>query len=343
MKTKGQPRSDAGKLHFMKRRTVVLLLILVVMGAGWGMTQPLSKIAVSEGYRHFGLVFWQLALGAVSLALFRCFEVRGPKENPTRRRLLFRWPSLRLDAAALRVYVFIALIGTVLPNSASYEAIRHLPSGLVSILLSLVPMFAFPIAMALGNEKFETSRLMGLLLGLAGVLLIVAPEASLPERAMVAFIPLALVAPFFYGLEGNAVAKWGTAGLSPVDVLYGASVTGALIALPLAAFTGQFIDPRPPWALADLAIVLAALIHVVVYTAYVWMVGAAGPIFAVQVSYLVTGFGVLWATLILQESYSGWIWGAMALILTGVFLVQPRAEDPLAAVDRPDTLDRKSR
>lgn len=326
-------------------RTTVLLLILAMMGAGWGLTQPLSKIAVSEGYRHFGLVFWQLALGAFMLGAFRCFDLRKglPGNGKSSPRVRLRWPTLRLDAAALRVYILIALIGTVLPNSASYEAIRHLPSGLVSILLSLVPMFAFPIAMAFGNERFEFPRFLGLLLGLAGVLLIVMPEASLPERAMVAFIPLALIAPFFYGLEGNVVAKWGTAGLSPVDVLYGASVSGALIALPLAVMSGQFIDPRPPWLLPDLAIVLAALIHVFVYTAYVWMVGVAGPIFAVQVSYLVTGFGVLWAALILGESYSGWIWGAMALILTGVFLVQPRHEDPLAVDDRPDTIDGRSR
>lgn len=106
----------------------------------------------------------------------------------------------------MQVYVVIALIGTVLPNSAGYEAIRHLPSGLVSILLSMVPIFAFPIALAFGNERFEPVRLGGLLLGLVGVLLLAAPEASLPERAMVLFIPLALVAPAFYGLEGNIVA-----------------------------------------------------------------------------------------------------------------------------------------
>ena len=103
------------------------------------------------------------------------------------------WP--RTDRPALLVYLLIALIGTVLPNSTSYEAARHLPAGLISILLSLVPLFAFPIALALGNEKFSVARAAGLGLGLAGVILIVAPEASLPERAMVAFIPIALIAP----------------------------------------------------------------------------------------------------------------------------------------------------
>ena len=46
-----------------------------------------------------------------------------------------------------------------------------------------------------------------------------------------------------------------------------------------------------------------AAIHVTVYCSYVWMVGRAGAIFAVQVSYLVTCFGVFWAMLILGERF----------------------------------------
>ena len=280
---------------------------LALMGAGWGVTQPLAKIAVSAGYRHIGLIFWQMVIGALVMALIQVVR---------RRRLVLTGPAIRL-------YALIALIGTLLPNSATYEALRYLPSGLISILLSLVPLFAFPIAILLGNEKFKWVRFSGLALGLAGVLLIVGPQASLPEGAMVVFIPLALIAPFFYGLEGNIVAKWGLGGLQPVDVLFGASIVGAVLAFPVAVASGQFIDPRGPWGAPEIALIISSIIHVLVYTAYVWMVGRAGPVFAVQVSYLVTGFGVGWAMLILGESYSVWVWAAMAVILGGVFLVQP--------------------
>ncbi|MYA87001.1 MAG: DMT family transporter [Boseongicola sp. SB0662_bin_57] len=292
----------------MSRNLILPFLALLIAGAGWGLTQPLAKIAVSEGYRQFGLVFWQMTIGAVAL---------GTLQAVRRRRI-------RRDAPALLVYLQIALVGTVIPNSASYEAIRHLPSGLVSVLLSFVPMFAFPIALAFRVERFVLTRLLGLCLGLAGVLLIVGPEASLPERAMVAFVPLALIAPFFYGLESNLIAKWGTAGLDPVDALFGALVLGSAITFPLAQATGQFIDPRPPWALPDMALLAASLVHVMAYCIYVWMVGRAGALFAVQVSYLVTGFGVFWAMLLLGEIYSIWIWAAICLMLLGVFLVQPR-------------------
>ena len=212
-------------------------------------------------------------------------------------------------------------------------------AGLVmpGLVLSLVPMFAFPIALGLGNERFAPLRFLGLVLGLAGVVLIVGPEASLPDRAMVAFVPLALVAPFFYGLEGNIVARWGVAGLGPVEVLFGASLVGTALALPLAIVSGQFIDPRAPYGAPDLALVMSSVIHVTVYTAYVWMVGRAGPVFAVQVSYLVTGFGVLWAMILLGEMYSSWVWSAMGVMLLGMFLVQPTKPDALALADRAKT------
>jgi drug/metabolite transporter (DMT)-like permease len=282
---------------------------LFVMGAGWGLTQPLGKMAVDGGYRQFGLVFWQVVISGVILGVL----------------CLLRGKSLKFSSNQLWVCTIIAMIGTVLPGAGSYTALVYLPSGLVSILLSLVPMLAFPVAVLLGNEKFQWSRLTGLALGLCGVLLIVLPEASLPDRAMVAYIPIAIIAPLFYAVEGNYVARWGTAGLDPLQLLFGASVIAALISGPIALWQGQFINPLVPYGLAEWALIGSAVIHAAVYSAYVWLVGRAGPVFAVQVSYLVTAFGVVWAMWLLGERYSLWVWAAFAILLIGLALVQPRA------------------
>jgi drug/metabolite transporter (DMT)-like permease len=293
-----------------------LFAMLACLGAGWGLTQPLTKIAVSEGYRQFGLIFWQLAITAALVGGVALLTGR----------------TLPLTRPALRCYLIIALVGTVLPNAASYQAAVYLPSGILSILLSLIPMLALPLALALGNDTFQWRRIAGLGLGLVGVLLIALPETSLPDRAMLAFLPLALIAPFFYAFEGNYVARWGTAGLDPVQVMAGASITGLVIALPLALLSGQWIDPRGPWERPDHALVLASVIHAGVYTGYVWIVGRAGAVFAAQVSYLVTGFGVIWAMVLLEERYSLWVWAAFGVMIVGLVLVQPRprlASDPI--------------
>lgn len=287
--------------------------LLALLGAGWGITQPLSKIAVSTGHGPLGLVFWQLVIGAVLMGGI----------------VFARGGGLSFSGRTLRLYVLIALIGTVVPNSAGFKAIAHLPAGVISVLLALIPMIAFPIALGLGLERFSLRRFAGLSAGLGGVMLLVLPEASLPDPAMLAWIPLALVAPLCYAFEGNYVAKWGTEGLDAIEVLFGASLVGAVIALPLALGSGQFIIPLRPWGAPEWALVASSCIHTFVYATYVWLVGRAGAVFAVQVSYLVTGFGVLWAMLLLGESYSHWIWAALGLMLLGLFLVQPRPRQAL--------------
>lgn len=140
----------------------------------------------------------------------------------------------------------------------------------------------------------------------------------------VAFVALALVGPILYAIEGNVVAKWRAGGLDAVTLLLGASIIGTALALPLALISGAWIDPRGTWAGPEWALITSSLINAFVYTGYVWMVGRAGATFAAQVSYLVTGFGVIWAMLILGESYSGVVWAALGLMLAGLFLVQPR-------------------
>ncbi|PWK60962.1 DMT family transporter [Roseicyclus mahoneyensis] len=282
--------------------------ILVLCGAAWGLGQPFAKIAVSEGYRHFGIIFWQFAIGAALLGAINL--ARGGRLPTASHHLAF--------------YTIIALIGTLLPNSASYTAAIHLPSGILSIVLSLIPMLAFPIALAWGMDRFSAARLTGLVLGLCAILLIAAPQSSLPDRAMVWWLPLALIAPLFYAVEGNFVARYGTGGLDALQVLLGASLVGMVFAGPLALMTGQFISPLPPWGLPDLAIVASSITHALAYTAYVWLVTRAGSVFAAQVSYLVTGFGILWAKLILGETYSPWVWAAALLMMAGLVLVQPR-------------------
>jgi len=52
-----------------RREVVLFSAFLVLMGAGWGATQPLTKIAVSTGYGPYGLLVWQQVLGAALMGL----------------------------------------------------------------------------------------------------------------------------------------------------------------------------------------------------------------------------------------------------------------------------------
>ncbi|MGC1496409.1 MAG: DMT family transporter [Sulfitobacter sp.] len=301
----------------MTRREILLYsAFLIVMGAGWGITQPFTKIAVSTGYGHFGLVFWQMVIGALLMGAI----------------CLVRRVALPLNMRALRLYLILAMVGTVLPNSISYQAAVFLPAGIMSLLISTVPMFAFVIALMLGNDHFRWRRLFGLFFGLIGVLLIVAPAVDLGLNIPVGWAAMYLATALFYAFEGNYVNKWGTEGLNPFQVMLGASLIGVCIMTPLTFVTGQFITPLWPMNTAQLALVAGSVVHVFVYASYVWLVGRAGAVFAVQVSYMVTGFGLIWANLILGEAYAPTIWVALAAMFIGMYFVQPRPKVTLAVV-----------
>lgn len=291
------------------RETLISVLALLMVGAGWGITMPLTKIAVSSGYPHFGLIFWQLAIGVVVMSVLGLMTGR----------------HLPFNAKVLRVYVTLAVIGTVLPNSISYQAAVHLPSGVLSILLSMIPIWAFPIALLLSLDRFEWRRFAGLGAGFAAVLMIVLPGAEMSGVIPAFWVFAALTVGLFYAFEGNYVAKWGTAGLDPLQVLWGASLVGLCIVTPIVALSGQWISPLRPFTIVEFAHVGSSVTHVLVYAGYVWLVGRTGPVFAVQVSYLVTIFGVFWAKLILSEAYPPAVWLALGMVMLGMYMVRPRS------------------
>lgn len=295
----------------------IFYLALVVIGATWGLTFPISKIAVSTGYQPYGILVWQQT-GTLML---------------TAAILVPRRKSLRLMWRYAGLYVGVSLLGSVLSGYFSYTAAAQLPAGVMAIVIALVPLFSLPIALAMGFEKFAWIRVLGLGFGALAVVVLVAPSSSLPDPGKAIFVLVAMLATLAYGLEGNFLEwfKLRRAGKlpDPFHILFGASVVGLAVSLPLSLMSGQFIDPLKPWAGPEWAIVGISLLSTLAYGGYIWLIGRTGPVFAAQVSYLVTGFGVVSSILWLGETYSGWIWLALVLIMAGLFMVQPgeRAAD----------------
>ena len=282
--------------------------VLVAIGIVWGSTVPLTKVAVSTGHQPLGLIFWQMFIATVVLSAIT----------------MARRITIDLNRTTLFFFLVIGLLGTIIPNSFSYLAASHLPAGVMGIVIAAVPMFALVIALGLRIERPSFRRSIGVLLGAAAVVLLVAPDTSLPDPGKAVFVLVALVAPFCYGAEGNYIAVRAPVGVDPIVTLLGASALGCLISWPLAVGTGGWVNLFAPWSAPEWALLLSSGCHVVAYTSYIWLVGKAGPVFASQVAYVVTVSAVFLSSLVLNETYSGWVWSAMALMLAGLALVQPR-------------------
>ena len=282
-----------------------------MLGAAWGGTIPLMKVAVSTGHQPLGLIFWQLVVSVIVLAFVQMFSGDWPKIN---RQMIF-------------YFVVIGLLGTILPNSFSYLAAANLPGGVMSIMIATVPMFTLVMALMLKLEQPSLIRLMGVVIGFAAMLMLILPDTSLPDPSKALFILVAVVAPVCYAGEANYVALKAPAGSDPISTVFFSSAIGIGIVAPMAFVSDQWIDPTAQFGNPEWALVASAVIHAVTYCAYLWLIRFGGPVFSVQMAYPVTLSGVFLSMYFLNESYSGWVWGALIAVILGLVLVQPREHE----------------
>ena len=291
-----------------------LTIILLIVGVSWGLTAPLSKIAVSTGHHYLGLLIWQIIIMILSLGLIQ----------------IFRKKKLPLNLNCFWRYVLVALLGTILPSSIMYKAYFHLQSGIMSILVSIVPMIAFLLVLVLKMEKFEIRRFLGVLFGIFAIILIVFPKLDLGYLVEVGWILLALLSPLCYAIEGVWINKIGIAKLDPIEVILGASILGFFILMPIVALNGYWVTPYRAWGPAEFAITSSSLIHSIIYISYIWLIGKAGVIFASQVSYIYTASGIGFSIILLGEGYSLFVWAAVILMLMGLMMVRPSRRSSLS-------------
>jgi uncharacterized membrane protein len=212
-------------------RPTRLWLALFIIGIGWGITGPFSKLAVSTGNHPIGVTFWNTVIGAAVLtAVLLASGRRLPLE---RRHLVF--------------FLICGLLGTALPNTLSYTAYQHLPIGIISIVISLVPMATLLLALPMGIERPEPRRLIGLGLGVVAVGLIVLPEASLPQPGQAAWVALPLIVALSYAAENIYIATARPAGPGGVDALTMRAVLGrADLADAIDGGLGCLVRHHPP-------------------------------------------------------------------------------------------------
>ena len=296
----------------------IKLSILLFNGICWGATLPLTKIAVSSGHQPMGLIFWQLAISLLVLTPVVVIRRKWPAD--LRRSLVF--------------FLVIGLTGTVIPDSVFYLVAARLPAGLLSIIITSVPLFTIAMAIMLKVEGVSATRIAGILLGAVAMLLLAGAQDSFTGAARPVFVLIALAAPFFYAFQGNYITLKAPQDFDPIVTLWGASLAGLIMAAPLVYFTGDWVDLTSPWSAPEWALLGATLLHVLAYAINIWLITKAGPVFTSQTAYIVAIAGVLLSALILGETYSAWVWAALALLLAGLAVVQPRKVSNAVAAER---------
>ena len=291
---------------------VIPYVLVLLCGVVWGMTFSLARIAASTQAHPIGLAFWQALGGGVVLLIYCLLRRRRP----------------RLDRAHFKHACVIALFGTAIPASLYFYAAPKVPAGVLAITVALVPMLTYALSWMLGIDRFGRRRVLGIALGFIAIVLLVAPDTSLPEPGMARWLVLPLIASVFYTLENVYVDVYIPQNADLEGLLTTGLMVAAAMLVPILYLGDAFHPIAPPFDPADWAILAMMVVSSAAYVMFLYVVKMAGAVFASMAGYVITLAGVFWGMVFFAERHSPWVWAALALMLVGMLLVTPRRSAP---------------
>lgn len=262
-----------------------------------------TPLAIKWSGQDVGFLFGvtsRMAFGAVlALAIVRLLRIELPWHPEARRTYA---------AAALGIY------GAML---SVYWAAQHIPSGLISVIFGLSPLITGALAsLSLGEPSLTPRRVLGMVLGIIGLMVIFATEQSELEHAL-SGAGAVLVAVILHSVSGVLVKRIGAA-INPF-----ATTTGSLlIAASLFAATWIVFDGAVPRQISGRTAVSIAYLglfgSVVGFSLYFFALKRL----SVAVMSLVTLITPVCALLLGQwlnnEAVPWEIWLGTSIILTGL-------------------------
>ena len=283
-------------------------LILIILGLGWGLSFTLGKIAITAGGTPIGLTFWQSLFSGLILLAY----------------VFFRHRKIIIPKIMFLPIVIITFLSVVIPNIIFYACVEHLDAGVLSISVSVIPLFTYLIAMGLRMDKFKVRRVIGLITGFCALLILILPENSLPDKRDIPWVLLALNCALCYALENIYIDRLALQNFGPIRLVCAVSFVSAIITFLLSLVMDQFFILQPTNLYLFISTLGLGFISATAYSIFIYLIGRAGSVFSSQVGYLVTFFGVVWGIIILGESHSVFVWISLAMIMMGIFLVQPK-------------------
>jgi drug/metabolite transporter (DMT)-like permease len=216
---------------------------------------------------------------------------------------------------------FIGLLNSGIPFACFAFALLSISTGLSAILNATVPMFGALVAWVWLKDKPNASRVLGLLIGFAGVALLAWDKASFkPDASGVApgwAVLACLLACLCYGISASYTKRY-LSGLPPLVTAAGSQIGATLgLALPALWLWPTHMPGGAAW-LALLAV--GVLCTGIAYIVFFRLIANAGPQRALSVTFLVPVFAVLYGVLFLRESVTPWMLLCAGVIVCGTAL-----------------------
>ncbi len=289
-----------------QKRPLLAWVLLGTLAFAWGSSFILIKRSLVAFPPE------QVAAGRLVFALlfFAPFLAGQSRQADVRVAVRHRWVALLASG----------VIGFVIPAFLFAEAGAHLNSSLAGALNSVSPLFTLIIGAAFFGQKLQWRQTAGILLGLAGSLLLVFFSAT-GQFEINGYALLVVLATVCYGLNTNLIGRYLKhlpALVSTAWLFAFAGPIAGLTLIPTDFFTRVF-DGQNAWPLGAL-IVLGVFGSGLMAIVFNRIMQLASPLFAASVTYLIPivalGWGVLDGETIFPVQFLG-----MGVCLLGIWLI----------------------
>ena len=275
------------------------LLELVVLAALWGASFLFMRIGAPE-------------MGPVGLIAIRTL-VAGLFLLP----FLFFYNSHRGVRRHLPAIALVGVIGSAMPFALIAYATLTVTAGYASILNATTPMFGALVAWIWLGDRLRPSGIIGLLVGFAGVFVLVWGKGEMPSLQLGTAVAAALTATLLYALAATTTKRY-LAEVHPLTLATLSQLFAAASLLPLAllAVPEQMPSAKAWWSVVLLGIASTGIAYVI----YFRLISQVGPTKTLTVTFLIPAFGLFWGWLFLEEAIGWSMVAGCLLILLGVGL-----------------------
>jgi len=243
-------------------------------------------------------------LGVLAVLLPLCWVVRAP------------WPGT--PAEFMHMAVAGALIQGGYLGGVFLSLSKGMPAGVSSLITALQPILAAVLSAWLLGERTNRRQWLGLVLGIAGVGLVVREKWVLEGVGLVA-TALSVLALLSISLG----AIWQKRYCARVDLRTGAAIQFAAALLVLAPYSWFFETREVTWS-PDLLLAIVWLVFALSLGAVFllfWLIRHGAATKVASLMYLVPPCTALIAWPLFGETYTAFSAAGMALAMLGVWLV----------------------
>jgi drug/metabolite transporter (DMT)-like permease len=287
--------------------------LLAALAADWGASYLLIKYALED--LEPGVVVWSRCALATAV-LWVWLRLRGQAHAAVREI------RTRPRIAVAQGFTHIAL-----PFLLITYGELEVPSGLTAVLIAPSPIFVAMLAPAYDHsEKVGPAAAAGMVVGLAGIALLVGVEAVDSVAEFLGAVAI-IGASACYALA-SMFAKRRYAGVTPLTLSFIACAMATVLTFPvaLASLPAEMPGLRAVLAVAALGVLGTALAFVIYYA----LVAGIGAGRAALVSYLIPPISLFYGAWLLDETVTAAAVAGLALILGGVALASRRPAQNLS-------------